>query len=101
MLWLAFLAVASSPATAAPAPVLDPVTREIMAVGETSTQIAFEVDPKGKVTDCRILVPSLSPKLDQRACEIVQEKGKFGPWRGPEKGKIRKFSTRILWKIEE
>lgn len=101
MLWLAFLAVAASPATAAPAPVMDPVTQEIVAVGETSTQIAFEVDPKGKVTDCRILVPSLSPKLDQRACEIVREKGKFGPWRGPEKGKIRKFNTRVQWKIEE
>jgi TonB family protein len=79
----------------------DPIAEAIFRNGEGITGISVEVDVKGLVTNCRVTESSGSQELDDKACQTFENKAKFQPWRGPDRTKVRKFSTRIVWRITE
>jgi TonB family protein len=114
MILIAFLlgiaepAVASiqPPSTAPQAPTEPskfPIVREINKIGgRGSTLIGFNIDKNGKAFGCTVLEPSGSTVLDEKACEIMMDKGKFRPTINDKGKPVPTYgkTVRIRWNIE-
>lgn len=107
MLSSIFLLVALQAAPTTNLPEADkpnPLVAEIDRVGsDSATKMEISVDAKGKVTGCVVVESSGSADLDEKACNLIIEKAKFGPRIDPQlKMPIAySFFQRVVWRIEE
>ena len=72
---------------------------ESRAAGESgSVTTRIEVDATGKVTGCTVATSSGYPRLDQKTCELVMQRGKYEPALSPKGKAIPSTSMlRFAW----
>lgn len=79
----------------------DDYPKEALRAGETGTvHVLLTIDASGRVSDCHVMLSSLSPSLDAATCSVLSERARFEPARDLAGRPVAdKYSQRITWKI--
>jgi TonB family protein len=66
---------------------------------EGTVEYELQVDAQGRPVECRIIVSSGNTDLDDRACRILQTKGRFEPAHGADGRPVAStYKNRIVWR---
>lgn len=67
---------------------------------DSATQLLLDIDRTGRATRCRIVVPSVDPRLDSLACALLPRRGTFEPaYLGPGRPVAGRWLMSVTWDV--
>ena len=67
---------------------------------DSATQLLIDIDPAGRATRCRIVAPSVDPRLDSLACALLPRRGTFEPaYLGPGRPVAGRWLMAVTWDV--
>lgn len=68
---------------------------------DSTTQLLLDIDPGGRATRCRIVAPSVDPRLDSLACALLPRRGTFEPaYLGPGRPVAGRWLMTVRWDVK-
>lgn len=68
---------------------------------EGRVSFTLDVDPSGRVNDCKVTASSESPLLDETTCTLMTTNGRFTPPRDKKNKPVAsQWSSSVRWKLE-
>jgi TonB family protein len=67
---------------------------------DSATQLLLDIDAAGRATRCRIVAPSVDPRLDSLACALLPRRGTFEPgYLGPGRPVAARWLMAVTWDV--